>query len=194
MEGFWKDFKAFISKGNIIDLAVGVVIGAAFGKIVTSLVNDIIMPLITWALGATSLADLSIVLKRDSEGLATLTWNYGNFIQSIIDFLIIALCIFAVLRILMKSQDMFKSAIEKEVKSRPTKQEKKELKEQGINLKDKQAVSLALKTLREQKEKAKEKVVEVKPTQEQLLIEIRDLLKQNTTNNNHSNDNDSQKK
>ncbi|MBQ8761892.1 MAG: large conductance mechanosensitive channel protein MscL, partial [Clostridia bacterium] len=60
---FWKEFKAFISKGNIIDLAVAVVIGAAFNKIVTSLVNDIIMPLITWALGANSLAGLSVVLK-----------------------------------------------------------------------------------------------------------------------------------
>ena len=104
---FWKEFKAFISKGNIVDLAVAVVIGTAFNKIVTSLVNDIIMPLITWALGANSLAELSIVLQQDADGAATLTWNYGNFIQSMIDFLIIALTIFIVLKIMMKSSQLF---------------------------------------------------------------------------------------
>ena len=84
MKKFWSEFKAFISKGNILDLAVGVVIGTAFNAIVTSLVNDLIMPLITWGLGAESLADLAIVLQRDAEGAVTLSWNYGNFIQTLI--------------------------------------------------------------------------------------------------------------
>ena len=110
---FWKEFKAFISKGNIVDLAVAVVIGTAFNKIVSSLVNDIIMPLITWALGANSLAELSVVLQTDAEGVATLTWNYGSFIQAIIDFLIIALSIFIVLKIVMKSSSLFKDATNK---------------------------------------------------------------------------------
>ncbi len=182
---FWKEFKKFISKGNIIDLAVAVVIGTAFNKIVSSLVNDIIMPLITWALGANSLADLSIVLQTDAEGVATLTWNYGNFLQAIIDFLIIALTIFIVLKILMKSSQVFKEATD--FIRAPTKEEKKMLKEQGVNLKDRHAVRVALeqyhKELEEEKKakEAKEKEEAYRNSTEGLLKEIRDLLKANTT-------------
>ncbi|MBQ7977287.1 MAG: large conductance mechanosensitive channel protein MscL [Clostridia bacterium] len=180
---FWKEFKAFISKGNIVDLAVAVVIGTAFNKIVSSLVNDIIMPLITWALGANSLAELSVVLQTDAEGVATLTWNYGSFIQAIIDFLIIALSIFIVLKIVMKSSSLFKDATNK-IKA-PTKEEKKILKERGVNLKDWHAVKLALAELhaeqaKEKAEKeAKEKEDKFKNSTEGLLTEIRDLLKEN---------------
>ena len=178
---FWKEFKAFISKGNIIDLAVAVVIGTAFNKIVTSLVNDIIMPLITWALGANSLADLSVVLQRDAEGVATLTWNYGNFIQSMIDFLIIALTIFGILKLMMKSSQILKQM---ETKVKPTtKEEKAFLQEKGIDLKDKKAVRKAL-TERQQKienakkqEEEKKKEEAYKNSTEGLLKEIRDLLK-----------------
>lgn len=181
---FWKEFKAFISKGNIVDLAVAVVIGTAFNKIVTSLVNDIIMPLITWALGANSLAELSIVLQQDADGAATLTWNYGNFIQSMIDFLIIALTIFIVLKIMMKSSQLFKNV---SGKLKPaTKEEKKYLIEQGVNIKDRHAVHEALKEYHEKLEadkKAEEqrkKDEEYKNSTEGLLKEIRDLLKANT--------------
>ena len=182
---FWNDFKAFISKGNIIDLAVAVVIGTAFNKIVSSLVNDIIMPLITWALGANSLADLSIVLQRDAEGVATLTWNYGNFIQAIIDFLIIALTIFIILRIMMKSSTLFKEAT-KSIKT-PNKEEKAILKEKGVDLRDKRAVHAALTTLREEQAKEKEALEQAKKDEayknstEGLLKEIRDLLKDKNT-------------
>ena len=182
---FWKEFKKFISKGNIIDLAVAVVIGTAFNKIVSSLVNDIIMPLITWALGANSLADLSVVLQTDAEGVATLTWNYGNFLQAIIDFLIIALTIFIVLKILMKSSQVFTEATD--FIRAPTKEEKKMLKEQGVNLKDRHAVRVALeqyhKELEEEKKakEAKEKEEAYRNSTEGLLKEIRDLLKANTT-------------
>ena len=82
-----EEFKEFISKGNVIDLAVGVIIGASFGKIVTSLVNDVIMPLIGVILGGISFTDLNFKIKD-----ATIT--YGNFIQNVIDFLIVAFCIF----------------------------------------------------------------------------------------------------
>ncbi len=180
---FWKEFKAFISKGNIIDLAVAVVIGTAFNKIVSSLVNDIIMPLITWGLGANSLADLSIVLQRDETGVATLTWNYGNFIQSIIDFLIIALTIFIVLKIAMKSSQMFKETTNALKMS--TKQEKKKLKEQGVDLKDHQAVRKALAEMHKKEieekeaEEAKKKEEAYRNSTEGLLKEIRDLLKEN---------------
>lgn len=177
---FWQEFKAFISKGNIVDLAVAVVIGTAFNKIVSSLVNDIIMPLITWAVGANSLADLSIVLQRDAEGVATLTWNYGNFIQSVIDFLIIALTIFIVLKIAMKGSSLLKETT-KNFKA-PTKEEKAKLREMGVDIKDKHAVKEAIAEMKakekeeaEAAEKAK-KDEAYKNSTEGLLKEIRDLL------------------
>lgn len=85
-------FKKFISRGNVVDMAVGVIIGGAFGKIVTSLVNDIVMPLISIALGKVNFSDLSLKV-----GEAEL--KYGNFIQTVVDFLIVAFCIFCVIRI-----------------------------------------------------------------------------------------------
>ena len=88
-------FKKFISRGNVIDMAVGVIIGGAFGKIVTSLVNDIVMPLIGLALGKVNFAELSLKI-----GEAEI--KYGNFIQTIVDFLIVAFCIFIVIQIFEK--------------------------------------------------------------------------------------------
>ena len=109
MKKFFQDFKAFALKGNIIDMAVGVVIGGAFGKIVTSLVTDIITPLISLATGKTNLQDLKWVLReavmKGEEILeAEVAITYGVFIQTIIDFFIIALSIFIVLRIIMTAQ------------------------------------------------------------------------------------------
>ena len=87
------EFKTFISKGNVVDMAVGVIIGSAFGKIVTSLVNDVLMPLIGVILGGLDFSNLSIKVGDASI-------KYGSFIQSVVDFLIIALCIFTMLQIL----------------------------------------------------------------------------------------------
>ena len=95
MKKLLNEFKEFISRGNVIDMAVGVVIGSAFSKIVTSLVNDIIMPLIGIIIGGLDFTSLSIKIK-DSEIL------YGSFIQNIVDFLIIAACIFTVVKIMNK--------------------------------------------------------------------------------------------
>lgn len=107
-----KDFKAFAMKGNVLDLAVAVIIGTAFGKIVSALVDDIIMPMIGMLLGSTNrFGDKFLVLKAAKEGdmYASLAQAkeaganvlaYGNFIQSIVDFLIIAFCIFMVIRVL----------------------------------------------------------------------------------------------
>ena len=95
MKKLLNEFKEFISKGNVIDMAVGVVIGSAFSKIVTSLVNDIIMPLVGVIIGGLDFTSLSIKIK-DSEIL------YGSFIQNIVDFLIIAACIFTVIKIMNK--------------------------------------------------------------------------------------------
>lgn len=98
--GFIQEFKEFAFKGNVIDMAVGVIIGGAFGKIVSSLVADVIMPPIAALMGDTNFADLKYVLKEavvDAEGVETaaaVAINYGSFIQTIVDFLIIAICIF----------------------------------------------------------------------------------------------------
>ena len=99
------EFKTFISRGNVVDMAVGVIIGGAFGKIVTSLVNDLLMPLIGVVIGGLDFSALSLKV-----GDATVA--YGNFIQTIIDFIIIALCIFAMIKFFEK----FKKKEEKEVK------------------------------------------------------------------------------
>jgi len=108
MSKFFSDFKAFAMKGNVIDMAVGVIIGGAFGKIVTSLVNDIIMPLVSMATGSATFSGLSAILRKaelDPDGNVikeAVTFNYGMFIQNIVDFLIIAFCIFVAIRVMMK--------------------------------------------------------------------------------------------
>ena len=101
--GMVSEFKEFISKGNVLDLAVGVVIGAAFGKIVTALVDGIIMPIVGVALGGVSVSDWKYVMKPetvDAAGakVAEVAVQYGMFIQTLIDFLIIAFVIFMVIK------------------------------------------------------------------------------------------------
>lgn len=120
MKKFFADFKAFITKGNIIDMAVGVIIGGAFGKIVTSLVNDIITPLISILTGKVSLTELKWVINEavlDEAGAVVtpeLALTYGNFFQNIIDFLIIAISIFVVLRIMVSAQKKLEAMKKKE--------------------------------------------------------------------------------
>ena len=103
---FLKDFKEFAMKGNIIDMAVGVIIGGAFGAIVSSLVNDIIMPVVSLVTGGDGLKNLKYVIvhaKDAADGVAAVeevAINYGVFIQNIVDFLIIAFSIFVALRVL----------------------------------------------------------------------------------------------
>lgn len=110
MAKFIQEFKDFAVKGNAIDMAVGVIIGGAFGKIVTSIVNDIIMPPIGWLVGGVDFKELKVVLKDavpeklDEAGnvvqaaAAEVTLNYGAFIQNVIDFLIIAFCVFLLVK------------------------------------------------------------------------------------------------
>ncbi len=115
VNSFFTDFKKFISKGNIVDLAVAVVIGAAFNKIVSSLVNDIIMPLISLLTGGVSVEDWKWVIKPatyDASGTlltAETALRYGVFIQAIIDFLIIAFTLFVILKIIVNSERGVKS-------------------------------------------------------------------------------------
>ena len=123
--GFFADFKKFITKGNILDLALAVVIGGAFSAIVNSLVQDIIMPLLTLATGD-GVQGLSVVLNHEPKYLedgslnpAAVLWNYGNFLQSIINFLIIALCIFTTLRIFTKIKEAGEKIVKKKEEVQP---------------------------------------------------------------------------
>ena len=140
--GFIKEFKEFAVKGNVMDMAVGVIFGGAFGKIVTSLVGDVLMPVISLATGGIDFTNLFVNLS-DDKSYATLAaaqeagasvFAYGQFIQNVIDFIIIAFCIFMMLK--------------------------------GIN-----------KLNRKKEEPAPEPEAPKGPTQEELLAEIRDLLK-----------------
>ena len=104
MKSFIEEFKAFALKGNVVDLAVAVVIGAAFGKIVSSLVDDIVMPLVGVLTGGVDFADLVWVVKAASGDAAAVTVNYGLFINTIVTFLIVALAIFVVIKAMNKMQ------------------------------------------------------------------------------------------
>lgn len=119
MKKFFTEFKEFALKGNIIDMAIGVIIGGAFGKIVSSLVADIISPLIGLLTGGTDLSKLSVTLKdavMEGEEVVkeALVLNYGGFIQTIIDFLIIALCLFLVLKGIMAAKNKLENLKKKE--------------------------------------------------------------------------------
>ncbi len=133
MKKFFAEFKEFISKGNVMDLAVGVVIGTAFSKIVSSLVDNIIMPLVGLVLGGVDFSGLSIKFHGASI-------RYGLFIQNVVDFLIVAFCIFTVIKVL--------NSFDKKVKEKIKKEEEKKEEEKPSLTKD-----------------------------QELLIEIRDLLK-----------------
>ena len=92
------EFRDFAMRGNVVDMAVGIVIGGAFGKIVSSFVNDVLMPPIGMALGGVDFSDLAMTLKEASGDVAAVTLNYGSFVQTVIDFIIIAFAIFMVIK------------------------------------------------------------------------------------------------
>ena len=117
MKKILKEFKEFISKGNVIDMAVGVIIGSSFSKIVSSLVNDVIMPLIGIIIGGLDFTKLTITIKDSNI-------NYGLFIQNIVDFLIIASCIFIAIKIINK----FRKPIKEEPKTEVPKEKPEDIK------------------------------------------------------------------
>jgi len=133
--GMMSEFKQFAMKGNVVDMAVGIIIGAAFGKIVSSFVADVIMPPLGLLIGGVDFTDLAVTLQAASEGVAAVTLNYGKFIQTVFDFTIVAFAIF-----------------------------------------------IAIKAMNSLKRKEEEKpAAPAAPSkEEQLLAEIRDLLKQKT--------------
>jgi large conductance mechanosensitive channel len=92
------EFKAFAMKGNVVDMAVGIIIGAAFGKIVSSVVSDIIMPPLGLLIGGVSFTDLKWVMKAATDTAPAVTWNYGNFLQVCFDFLIVAFAVFLLIK------------------------------------------------------------------------------------------------
>jgi large conductance mechanosensitive channel len=98
--GMMSEFREFAVKGNMIDLAVGIVIGTAFGKIVNSLVNDVIMPPIGYLIGGVDFTKLALVLKRAADGTPVAQLKYGNFIQMVVEFLIIAWAVFIMVKVI----------------------------------------------------------------------------------------------
>lgn len=133
-----KEFKEFAMRGNVLDLAIGIIIGGAFGKIVTSLVNDVVMPSVGLLVGGVDFSNLAITLKPETvdtvgETVAAVTLNYGIFINTVIDFTIVAFAIFMLVK--------------------------------------------TMNRLKRKEEKPKEEEKEKKPSETDLLIEIRDLLK-----------------
>ncbi len=102
MSKFLTEFKEFAMRGNVMDMAVGVIIGGAFGKIVTSLVNDVIMPVIGCVVGGINFTDLKWVIKEAVEETPEVALLYGQFIQNVVDFLIIAFCIFMMIKVISR--------------------------------------------------------------------------------------------
>lgn len=96
--GIIAEFKQFIARGNVIDLAVGLIVGSAFTAIVNSLVDDLIMPLVGWLFGGIDFTSLRFVIREASEGVEEAALNYGNFIQSVVNFLLIAIVVFLMVK------------------------------------------------------------------------------------------------
>lgn len=199
---FFTDFKAFITRGNVIDMAVGVIVGGAFTAIVNSVSNNILKPIINWILafilGKDSLSEVYTFLQRvdkiDESGklvpdlAESIYIDWGALINAIINFLVIALVLFTIVRIINNLKDLNGDLIEEMAKNTLNRAERKELKEHGVNIKDKEAVNayfaekLRLKKEAEERAAAEEAArAEAEraahPTSEQLLAEIRDLLK-----------------
>lgn len=163
MKTFFLDFKKFIKRGNILDLAIAVSVGTAFTKIASSLVNDLIMPFISLIIGKDEFVNLKIVLRQATEDTAAITFNYGNFLQVVTEFFIIALAIFITIKLINRSRARLELLQQKGFYGLLSKSE----------LSEKKQIDAAL----EQKNVA---VTPSQPTNTELLLtEIRDLLKQN---------------
>ena len=126
--GFLQDFKAFALKGNVVDMAVGVIIGGAFGKIVSSLVGDVIMPLMGKITGNVSFTDLkyeltAAVMNGEEVVTPAVYLNYGQFIQNVFDFIIVAFCIFCMVKVLMKLKKKKEEEPAPETPAAPSKEE-----------------------------------------------------------------------
>ena len=201
MKKFFGEFKKFITRGNVMDMAVGVIIGGAFSAIVTALTNHILMPIVNWVLllitGGNGLNSVYTYLKKvEIDGVIdtaqSIYIDWGAFITAIINFILIALVLFMIVRAINKVAEANKKIKEGVIKSKLTKADKHELKENGIDIKDKAAVSayFAAKEAKEQaqaelaakeaEEKAKAERL-LNPTTEDLLKDIKELLAKQVT-------------
>jgi large conductance mechanosensitive channel len=115
------EFKAFALKGNVADMAVGIIIGLAFGKIVASIVADIIMPPLGLLIGGVNFTDLKVILKAATETNPAVTWNYGNFLQVTFDFLIVAFVVFMLIKAINATKK--KEEAKPEAPAAPSKEE-----------------------------------------------------------------------
>lgn len=111
---FVEEFKAFITRGNVIDMAIGVIIGGAFGKITTSLVNDVFMPFIGWIIGDIDLSQINITLAPAVEGKEAVVIGIGTLLVTVIDFLLIAFVIFLMIKGMAKARELTEKAMKKE--------------------------------------------------------------------------------
>lgn len=201
MKKFFEEFKKFITRGNVMDMAVGVIIGGAFSAIVTALTNHVLMPIVNWFLllitGGNGLDSIYTYLNKvetvndlgekviDTANSIYIDW--GAFITAIINFILIAFVLFMIIKTINKIAETNKKIKEDVIKSKLTKADKKELKSQGVDIKDKAAVSayFADKKIKEQaaldaaakeaEEKAKAERL-LNPTTEDLLKDIKELL------------------
>ena len=189
MKKFFADFKKFISRGNVIDMAIGVIVGNAFSAIVKAFTDKIIMPLINALLslgGENGLESAYTFLKTTyaSDGtvdLATSIYiDWGAFITAILNFFIIAMTLFVILKVAMKSREFIDGVQAKVKKGRPTAEERKALAEKGFSIRDRKAYKEALKEYRVEVAKKKAEAEANKPlieTDIDILKDIRDMLK-----------------
>ena len=186
MKNFFKEFKTFITRGNVLDMAVGIIIGGAFTAIVTALTTHILTPIINWVLtlifgdGGMQAVYTFLAKVLDADGAIDLAnsiyINWGAFIGAIINFILVALVLFLIIRAINR----VKENNEKLKNKKPTKEEKAELKAAGVNVKDKEAVKAYFaekeeKAKAEAEEKAKAERL-ANPTTEDLLKDIKALL------------------
>ena len=198
MKKFFAEFKKFITRGNVIDMAVGVIVGSSFTAIVNGMSNFILKPIINWLLalifGADSLSEVYTFLKTtyDADGVIDLTQSiyidWGSFINAVINFFLVALVLFSIVKIVNSFRDRQKSFASSLADSindgKPSKEDKAAMKKLGIKFSDSAAVSAyyaeKAKKAEEAKKAAEEKAKQERlanPTTEDLLKEIRDLLK-----------------
>ncbi|MBO5222998.1 MAG: large conductance mechanosensitive channel protein MscL [Clostridia bacterium] len=206
MKNFFAEFKKFITRGNVLDMSVGVIVGGAFTGIVNGLSNFILKPLVNWlialCIGKNGLSGAITMLSpawkevTDANGVTSQVWDlthsiyidWGSFISAIINFLIIAIVLFTIVKVINSFRDGQKKISERVKDGIPTKEEKKQMKKDGIKLSNKAAVKAWLeqkakdeaeaeaKAKAEAEEKAKADRL-ANPTTEDLLKDIRELLK-----------------
>ena len=201
MKKFFAEFKKFITRGNVVDMAVGVIVGSSFTAIVNGLSNFILKPFVNFllalVLGTDSLSEVYTYLKRAyvvaEDGTLTseidlaksIYIDWGSFINAIINFFLVAFVLFTIVKIFNRVREGQKSFADELNESKPTKEERKEMKKLGIKFSDKAAVSAyyaeKARQIEEAKKAAEEKARlerEANPTTEDLLKQIRDLLQQ----------------